>query len=242
MDAHALLAQVPPISLIPTLCVIEDELDLRELLVEFLQFNGYDCWSTASVEGFLEQWPHTATNLAIVDLNLLGSSGLDIVRLLQPRNDVGVIVLTARQETMIEKECLQAGADHYLRKPVQPDMLLAMIETLWQRMRAGSSSKPVEAHRCWSLAPGRLKIGVHIEVRLTPEEETLLGELIRQPNHTVSIIDLQNSVNAITQQPVPEPVSVLLNRLRYRVQQAGQNFQVRTVQDQGLMYSENRLQ
>jgi DNA-binding response OmpR family regulator len=121
-------------------------------------------------------------------------------------------------------------------------MLLNMIEILWQRMRAGSLSASLEAHRCWSLAPGRLKIGAHIEVRLTPEEETLLGELIRQPNHTVSLTDLQNCINARTQQKEPEPVLVLMNRLRYRVQQVGQHFQVRTVQDQGLMYSENRLQ
>jgi len=242
MNIAPTIAQTPTRGLKPTLCVIEDDPDLRELLAEFLTFNGYSCWSTASTEGFLQQWPQQTADLAIVDLNLPGSSGLDIVRYLEPLTDVGVIVLTAMQETMIEKECLLAGADHYLRKPVQPDMLLSMIENLWQRIIAAIPTPKEGSYAAWTLAPGCLKIGLKIEVRLTPEEQVLLNELISRPNHSVSIVDLQGCVDAITQQKEPQAVAVLINRLRYRVNKAGQHFQVHNLDDNSLIYQEAQLQ
>lgn len=195
----------------PRLCIIEDEPELRELMAAYLIQCGFSCWQAGSAEAYFTNFPNQPTDIAVVDLNLPGRSGLEVVQFLADQPQIGVVVLTAAQTTDIEMACLVAGADHFLRKPIQPELLPAMISGLWERMQ----SKMTE--------PAKTQINDRSEAAmtfpLTPSEQQLVAYLMARPHTTVHRTELATAAFSTRQDPLE--VSALVNQLGYKMAQQG---------------------
>ena len=119
--------------------VIEDDPDVRALLVELLQQSGFtviDC--SAGAEG-LRAVRQTDPDLVTLDLNLPDLDGIEVCRRLRDTSEAYVIMLTARPDEIDRLVGLETGADDYLTKPFSPRELRARVAAMMRRPRRRSS-------------------------------------------------------------------------------------------------------
>ena len=116
--------------------MIEDDLELAEILTEFLAKSDMDVTtaeepyiglSTLNVEKF---------DLVILDLTLPGLDGLEVCKEIRKRHDVPIIISSARHDITDKVNALDNGADDYLPKPYDPQELLARIKSHLRRQSA----------------------------------------------------------------------------------------------------------
>ena len=117
--------------MVVTVSIIEDHAPTRESLAVLLQGTpGFNCASVhASAEAALKDWPPSKVRVALVDIQLPGQSGIELVPLLKARQpDLLVLMLTALKSTDLIFEALLAGADGYLLKRTPPAEVLEAIQ------------------------------------------------------------------------------------------------------------------
>jgi DNA-binding response OmpR family regulator len=117
--------------------VVEDDAAIRRGILATLRFNGYDTLEAADDGVGREMALREAYDLMLLDLNLPGGDGLDILRAVRERDTtVPVIVLTARGDEGDRVKGLKLGADDYVVKPFSAMELLARIEAVLRRSPA----------------------------------------------------------------------------------------------------------
>lgn len=118
--------------------VVEDETEIRDLIVLHLKRSGLNVDAVASAEEAFEKIANNTYSLLALDWMLPGASGIDItkrVREAADRNDLAILMITARAEAADIVEGLDAGADDYLTKPFEPQVLIARVRALLRRNR-----------------------------------------------------------------------------------------------------------
>ncbi|GKX29724.1 transcriptional regulator [Vallitalea longa] len=112
--------------------VIEDDIYLREELVNTFLKKGY---SVSSIDSFAtpeQEILDSKPDLAMIDINLPGKSGFELCKWLKARATFPILILTARDTLPDELYALKLGADDFLTKPCHPDRLIARVERLLQ--------------------------------------------------------------------------------------------------------------
>ncbi|MFO1068104.1 MAG: response regulator [Geminicoccaceae bacterium] len=117
------------------LIVVDDEVDVRLMLTEYLGGAGYLVRAAADGTALRRLLEHEAADLIILDLGLPGEDGLSLARWVRERHDLGVVMLTGADTTMDRILGLEIGADDYIGKPFQPRELVARIEAVLRRRR-----------------------------------------------------------------------------------------------------------
>lgn len=179
--------------------VVEDEADLAELIAYNLQRAGYEAVIAGDGRTGLAKVRELEPDLVILDLMLPHMSGLDVAREIRTDPKVGatpIIMLTARVSEQDQLKGLAAGADDYISKPFSVKVLLARVEALLRRTKAGAAPAsdviavgPVEA----DLATHQVTVaGEGIKTTLT--EFRLLVALMRAKGKALSRYDLMSRV------------------------------------------------
>lgn len=117
--------------------VVEDEVDVRELVVLHLKRLGHAVTAVGSVEEARGAMAAARFDLAIVDWMLPGASGVDFIRETRrsrDRGELAILMLTAMSEPKDIVEGLDAGADDYLSKPFDAGVLVARVRALSRRI------------------------------------------------------------------------------------------------------------
>jgi len=135
-----------------TLLVVDDDRDIRSLLSERLEGDGYAVLQAADGKAMRRALADHAVDLVVLDLNLPGEDGLTLCRDLRATSAVPVIMLTARGEAIDRIVGLEMGADDYLAKPFEPRELLARIRSVLRRTHALPANLEPLAERCVSFA------------------------------------------------------------------------------------------
>ena len=125
----------------PRILVCDDEIDLREMLQEYLQKRGYEVHLAGDAEELRTVIESSVPDLVILDINMPGEDGLSALRRLRTESDLPVVMLTAAGETIDKIVGLEMGADDYLGKPVDLRELEARIKAVLRR-RAGPAEEP----------------------------------------------------------------------------------------------------
>ena len=124
-----------------TILLIEDEVGLRETLIDRLHAEGYSVQSAVDGEEGLEKASTSAFDLIILDVMLPRLNGLEVCRELRKRGvATPILILTVRNETVDKVVGLRIGADDYMTKPFDAAELLARIDALLRRL----STRPGE--------------------------------------------------------------------------------------------------
>lgn len=124
--------------------VVEDEEEIRELISLHLMREGHQVDTVSSAEEALPLIRANRYDLVALDWMLPGASGVAITRGLRresDRNDLAILMVTARAEAKDIVEGLEAGADDYLTKPFEPSVLLARVRALLRRNRRPQASE-----------------------------------------------------------------------------------------------------
>jgi DNA-binding response OmpR family regulator len=173
--------------------IVDDDALLRRSLAFNLEKVGYRASTAATAEDALAQVHLDPPDLVLLDIGLPGMDGLDALRCLRQQIDVPVIFLTARRRELDQVVGLELGADDYVTKPFDLDVLLARIKAVLRR-----SAAPTPPQQFAPLAVGNLVIdpAAHTvtaegnSVDLTPREFDLLYALAREAGSVVSVDDL----------------------------------------------------
>lgn len=162
--------------------VVEDDADLRALLVQGLREEGYDVLQSRDGAGAVKA-SKKGLDAVVLDIGLPDADGRDVCQALRARGiDAPVIFLTARDAVPDRLSGFSAGGDDYLTKPFVLAELLARLQALLRRARTtggqalGSLTLDPTAHAL---------VGDDVRVDLTPTEFRLLAALAADPDAVV---------------------------------------------------------
>lgn len=146
------------------LLVVEDEPDLRALLVEYLAAQGFGVEAVADGAGLRAALSTARPDLVLLDIGLPDASGLELATLVRRApGPPGLLFLTGREGLDDRLAGLAAGADDYVAKPFEPRELLARIRAVLRRLPTPAEAEP---------GPRTIPFG---RCRLDPEGRRLLG-------------------------------------------------------------------
>ena len=205
----------------PRVAVVEDEDELRGLIVEELSERGYDVVGLASAEALYRHMSVQALDIVVLDIGLPGESGLGVASHLRQLASVGIILLTGRGGKKLMAQSFAVGADLFLTKPVDYDVLAVAVANLHRRLAPAINGAPSHGPRAlaWSLSDAGWTLhGPDARtLALSEAERTILARLLEQPGTPVSRTAL---IDVLTDQPWdfdPHRLDVLVHRLRGKV-------------------------
>ncbi len=170
--------------------VVDDDPALRQLLAEYLNRHGYDTLLAPDATDLPQRITKFSPDLIVLDRMLPGGDGLEACRKLRSqKEDIPIILLTARDETADRIIGLESGADDYLGKPFDPRELLARIETVLRRKKGPSAlikETPI-SFGPFTFDPARRQLFKdEAIVKLTGGEINLLEALVKNPGKPLS--------------------------------------------------------
>ena len=200
--------------------VVEDEPQMRALLTDNLEFEGYHVTAVDSGEQALVELTRRAASLVLVDVMLPGMSGFELCeRLRRQGNRVPIIILTARTHERDRVRGLDIGADDYVSKPFSVQELLARVRAQVRRDDWRSDTGP-------EFTFGDVKVNVRqrLVVRkgrrlpLSAREFELLRYLLAHRNEIVSREQLLRDVWGYNQLSVTRTVDNYIAKLRTQLE------------------------
>ncbi|MFW7340260.1 response regulator [Pollutimonas sp. H1-120] len=170
--------------------VVDDDPALRHLLADYLNRHQYDTLLAPDASDLATRIQRYSPDLIVLDRMMPDGDGAEACRRLrQQGEDIPVILLTARDETVDRVIGLEAGADDYLGKPFDPRELLARIEAVLRRKKGASAlnkDKPV-SFGPFVFDPVTRQLSKDKEIiRLTGGEVNLLEALVSNPGKPLS--------------------------------------------------------
>lgn len=211
---HEILARV---------AVVEDDADLRDSMLEYLQLQGYSAWGVGNAEEFYRRLAVDGVDVVVLDIGLPGENGISVARHLRDLSSLMVIIVSARDALDDRLAGLKAGADCYLVKPINLAELVANIEAVGRRSaRPATLSATVQIQEekqkadLWRLAKQGWRLtGPDGKVLgLTAREFLLLKCLLEANGETVSRKAIVDKIIGARIYNSDERLDVMLARLR----------------------------
>jgi len=202
--------------------VVDDDTLLRRSLSLQLEQAGYRSSTAATAEDALALAERDRPDLILLDVGLPGMDGLEALRHFHKKMDTPVIFVTARRRELDTILGLELGADDYITKPFNPDVLLAHIKAVLRRSSRHSISpdEPVRLHvGDLEIDPGAHTVTVSDKpVDLTGREFALLYTLALEAGKIISTDDLITRVWGAEFIGEPQVVYVHIRWLREKIE------------------------
>jgi DNA-binding response OmpR family regulator len=176
--------------------IIEDEKDIADIIVLYLKKDGVDTiWKNTGESG-LESFQQESFDLIVLDINLPGMDGYEVLRIIRQKSQIPVIIVSARQEDVDLILGFGTGADDYVTNPFRPSVLVARIRAHLRR----KEDFQVEENPLYTFGSFKLDLNRQILtqketiVNLSPREMDLLVFLVRHMGEAVSQKELFHTV------------------------------------------------
>ncbi len=213
--------------------VVEDDLDLCEMTVEWLGFEHHTVEAVHNGRQGYEHLQSYAYDLVILDWDLPEMAGIEICSKYRLSGGSTPIIMLTGKGAIKEKETgLDAGADDYLTKPFHMKELSARIRALLRRPQALTTN--VLKAGDISLEPSTYHVTKGgIEIGLLPKEFAMLEFLMRHPGQVFSAEALLDRVWKADSDASPDAIRTCLKRLRKKIDGADGTSVIRTVHGVG---------
>lgn len=206
----------------PTVLIVEDERDIREVLRRYLERAGLSVLTTASGAEALRLL--ASADLVLLDLGLPDIDGTDLLREIHLLERLPVIVLTARSTTEDRIRGLELGADDYVTKPFSPHEVVLRVQAVLHRL----SGKTMEGSPA-TYGQDRLRIDGTSHrawlddqlLDLTPTEWGLLSTIAGAPGRVYSRYELVNRVRGYEYEGYERTIDSHIKNLRRKLGAAG---------------------
>jgi two-component system, OmpR family, response regulator len=172
----------------PRVLIVEDDAELRGILVRGLAEEGFRAEAAGNGADFLRRAVATPADALVLDIGLPDTDGRDLCQALRAQGvDAPILFLTAREALVERLSAFRAGGDDYLTKPFAFAELVARLQALVRRSRPEEPAAPSGLH----LDPARHAVSTgDLTVALTPTEFRLLGRLLANSGEVVRRRDL----------------------------------------------------
>jgi DNA-binding response OmpR family regulator len=212
---------------VPTVLVVDDEPIVRDVVVRYLERDGYRTLEAADgdeARSLLERETPSPVSLVVLDVMLPGVGGLELCRWIRGRSDLPIVMLTALGEEADRIVGLELGADDYLTKPFSPRELVVRVRNLMRR--TAQQQQPAVAVRQQTVAFGDVVIDPLAReahkggesLRLTLKELDLLLFFASNPRQVFSRDQLMDRVWGYQSILDTGTVTVHVRRLRTKIE------------------------
>ena len=199
--------------------VVDDERQILRALNVGLRANGYEVELAADGEQALTLAASNPPDIVLLDLEMPGLDGLDVISQLREWSQIPIIVLSAHGTERDKVQALDAGADDYLTKPFGMEELLARIRATLRRSRGESQASPL-----LDFGVLRIDLAAHVvtvhgeEVHLTPTEFELLRVLATNAGKVMTHQMLLTRVWGPASEDSTNYLRVYINQLRRKIE------------------------
>lgn len=204
--------------------IVDDDRDIRDLLSEYLQKQGFRTSLAADGRSMRAILSRQSPNLIVLDLMLPGEDGLHLCREVRAHSDIPIIMLTARGEEVDRIVGLEMGADDYLSKPFSPRELVARIKSILRRTRAlPANLKPDQAKKLrfarWTLdvTTRNLISPEGVTIALSGTDFKLLRIFLDHPHRVLTRDQLLDMTQSRDAGPFDRSIDLQVSRLRRRL-------------------------
>lgn len=214
-----------------TILIVEDDIDLRKELKALLEGEGYLVKEVETYENTLEELLGAEADLLLLDINLPGLNGEELLRRFRKEKQTPVIMLTSRTAETDEVLSMSYGADDYITKPYHPTILLLRIAAVFRRMNAANQGLfwgDLSVHP----AKGILTKGKQ-EVVLTKNEMIIFETLLSKAGQIVSRDELMTALWDNEEYVNDNALTVNISRLRSKLADLGCDGTIETRKKQG---------
>jgi DNA-binding response OmpR family regulator len=218
--------------------VVDDDADIRGLLRELLERQGYQVTEAANGRDGLRALYASPPDVVLLDVSMPELDGWETLERIRDVSEVPVAMLTARAAELEKVRGLKGGADDYITKPFGRQELLARIEAMLRRGgdRGPSQDTYADALLTVDFAQRRVEVGGN-DVQLTPLEFRLLAAFVRHPGQLLSHDQLLELVWGDSFASSRDQVKLYVGYLRRKLKDADEGAEpIETVRGFGYRY------
>jgi len=213
--------------------IVEDEEKIRNELSTFLNRYGYETKYSLDfgniVDDILKENPH----IVLLDINLPQYDGYYICREIRKKSNVPIIVVTSRDSEVDELMSMNLGADDFVTKPYNTQILLARISSIIKRTYNNEEMEIFEYKNLkYNLSTSELEFNEN-KIDLTKNESRILYTLIKNKGKIVSRDDIIKALWQSDEFVDDNTLTVNINRLRKKVEEIGAKEYLQTKRGQG---------
>ncbi|SDR99469.1 DNA-binding response regulator, OmpR family, contains REC and winged-helix (wHTH) domain [Paenibacillaceae bacterium GAS479] len=221
----------------PHILVVDDDSHIRELVVHFMEKEGFATTEAASGHEALDRLSETSVDLVILDVMMPGMDGWELCRRLREENgELPLLMLTAKGESMHKIKGFELGTDDYVVKPFDPLELAARVKALLKRSRIAASQQVRIGELTLDRKTFECRIGKQ-ELTLPRKEFELLFLLASYPGKTLVREQLVEQVWGYDYEGDERTLDVHIKRLRDRLESA-EHVEIRTIRGLGYRLEE----
>ena len=213
--------------------IIEDEEKIRLELSTFLNRYGYETSYSTDFENIVDISMKEEPDIILLDINLPYYDGYYICREIRKKSNVPIIVVTSRNSEIDELMSMNLGADDFVTKPYNTQILLARISSLLRRTYQNIDLEVFEFNGLkYNMSTSEMEFNNN-KIELTKNESRILYTLIKNKEKIVSRNELMKSLWQNDEFVDDNTLTVNINRLRKKLEEIGASDYLQTKRGQG---------
>lgn len=214
--------------------IVEDDEKLRKELEKFLNNNGYKAEGLEKYDNCITDIIQSKSDLILLDINLPYSDGEYICKEIRKTSEVPIIMITSRDNEMDELISINYGADDYITKPYNTQILLARIASILKRANKSELEKSKIDCTEFVLNISESKLEREDkEIELTKNESKILQCLVKNRNKIVSREELMDYLWNTDEFVDDNTLTVNITRVRNKLEEIGLKEMIETKRGQG---------
>ena len=211
--------------------IVEDDKSICMELVEILENEGYAASYLTDFEHSNEEILATGADLILMDINIPGINGRNLLKEIRKESDIPVIMVTSRTSEMDEVLSMSYGADDFITKPYNPTILLLRIAAVLKRMEGSQNAASYRGAEV-NFSKGTIRLGEKEQV-LTKNEMIIFQRLLSSKDKIVSRDEIMTDLWDNEEYVNDNALTVNISRLRTKLAELGLPDAIETRKKQG---------
>ena len=211
--------------------IVEDDKSICMELVEILENEGYAASYLTDFEHSKEKILAARADLILMDINIPGINGRNLLKEIRKESDIPVIMVTSRTSEMDEVLSMSYGADDFITKPYNPTILLLRIAAVLKRMEGSQNAASYRGAEV-NFSKGTIRLGEKEQV-LTKNEMIFFQRLLSSKDKIVSRDEIMTDLWDNEEYVNDNALTVNISRLRTKLAELGLPDAIETRKKQG---------
>lgn len=211
--------------------IVEDDKSICMELVEILENEGYAASYLTDFEHSKEEILAARADLILMDINIPGINGRNLLKEIRKESDIPVIMVTSRTSEMDEVLSMSYGADDFITKPYNPTILLLRIAAVLKRMEGSQNAASYRGAEV-NFSKGTIRLGEKEQV-LTKNEMIIFQRLLSRKDKIVSRDEIMTDLWDNEEYVNDNALTVNISRLRTKLAELGLPDAIETRKKQG---------
>jgi len=206
--------------------IVDDDDEMRQVMTRYLQRQGYLAFGASTENEIVQRMSEGRIDLILLDINLGSENGLEICSNLREQQNVPIIFVSAYSDDHERMAGYEVGADDYIEKPFNPELLIARVKAVLSR--AGRSASLIYRRNtnsyhfnqwCYNAKKDEVLSPEGVQVSLSKRETALLQIFVANPHIPLTREEIAESLEDESTSHAPgRAIDVLVARLRSKIE------------------------